>query len=171
MSILEQAEQVVVEAQEKQALAPTATTFDVLAYERGILSILLAWGVGSVVYGIRQMSHEAPEAKGAATQHIAWGAIDAALAINGLKNNRAQQIDYDNGSILEYKLNRKATMLETILWVNTGLDVLYMAWGNSLTHDERPQRKGWGKAIIAQGLFLFLFDGISAYRLRKKRNG
>ncbi len=50
------------------------------------------------------------------------------------------------------------TGLRRILWVNAGLDLLYVAVGSALWMRPRPMLKGFGLAIVVQGLFLFLFD-------------
>lgn len=48
--------------------------------------------------------------------------------------------------------------LRRILWINAGLDTLYMVVGLGLWMRPRPMLKGFGLAIAIQGLFLFLFD-------------
>lgn len=168
MSVIEQAE-AVVDAATKQSTEREA--FDILAYERGIMRILLGWGVGSMFYGLFRLGAEDAETRGAAQQHIAWGAIDALLAVNGWRGNQQKQQDLDNDSLLPYRLERHANFLEKVLWFNFGLDFLYLLWGNTWRQDERPRRKGWGKAIMIQGGFLLLFDGIAAYVLGKRKRG
>jgi hypothetical protein len=55
--------------------------------------------------------------------------------------------------------------LRQLLWINAGLDILYMAVGLGLWMRSRPMLKGFGLAIAIQGLFLFLFDLFHALQI------
>ncbi len=55
--------------------------------------------------------------------------------------------------------------LRQLLWINAGLDILYMAVGLGLWMRPRPMLKGFGFAIAIQGLFLFLFDLFHALQI------
>ncbi|MGL4419703.1 MAG: DUF6992 family protein [Gemmataceae bacterium] len=55
--------------------------------------------------------------------------------------------------------------LRTILFINTGLDVVYMLIGAFLLTRPRDLYRGFGWAIISQGLGLFVLDGAFTYRL------
>lgn len=52
--------------------------------------------------------------------------------------------------------------LRRLLWINAGLDVLYVAVGLGLWMRPRPMLKGFGLAIAIQGLFLLFFDLLHA---------
>ena len=70
----------------------------------------------------------------------------------------------DSGYTAEEQ-SKDTRMLRRVLWVNTGLDVLYIAGGLKLMRtrgrtDERS--KGHGAGIVVQGAFLFIFDLIHA---------
>lgn len=67
-------------------------------------------------------------------------------------------------SIAQHDWNKK------ILYLNIGLDVAYILGGMWLQERSRlspkiEQLKGWGQAIVLQGLFLFVLDVILAYML------
>ena len=57
------------------------------------------------------------------------------------------------------------TSLRQLLWINAGLDILYMAVGLGLWMRPRLMLKGFGLAIAIQGLFLFLFDLFHALQI------
>ncbi|PWH12138.1 MAG: hypothetical protein DDG60_14705 [Anaerolineae bacterium] len=59
--------------------------------------------------------------------------------------------------------------LAKILWLNTGLDVLYVAAGVALIVTLGRSNLFWrggGWGIIIQGGFLFFFDVVHAWQLR-----
>ncbi len=60
--------------------------------------------------------------------------------------------------------------LQRLLWINTGLDVLYILGGLKLVQtkgagDARWRGRGWG--IVVQGGFLFFFDAFQAMALTR----
>ncbi len=55
--------------------------------------------------------------------------------------------------------------LRQLLWINAGLDILYMAVGLGLWMRPSSMLKGFGLAIAIQGLFLFLFDLFHALQI------
>ncbi|MBI1259787.1 MAG: hypothetical protein GC204_20155 [Chloroflexi bacterium] len=56
-------------------------------------------------------------------------------------------------------LEREAHNLRQLLWINTALDLLYVAGGRWLI---RRGKHGTGWGIVVQGMFLFLFDLLHA---------
>ncbi len=57
------------------------------------------------------------------------------------------------------------SLLARLLWLNAGLDLLYLALGVFLWTRPRPLLKGYGLAVLVQGGFLLLFDLGHALRL------
>ncbi|AWR86068.1 DUF6992 family protein [Meiothermus taiwanensis] len=55
--------------------------------------------------------------------------------------------------------------LRRLIWINAGLDVLYVAAGLVLWTRPGPMHKGFGLAIAIQGLFLFFFDLLHALQI------
>ena len=87
--------------------------------------------------------------------------IDAGIAAFGLRGLSAKL----DRTIDPPQADREAARLRRILWINTGLDVLYIAIGAVIIltlgrADPFARGSGWG--IILQGGFLFLFDLLHA---------
>lgn len=55
--------------------------------------------------------------------------------------------------------------LSRILWINTGLDGVYVLLGSWLYRQKSPARKGFGLAVIIQGGFLLGFDLFHALQI------
>lgn len=53
--------------------------------------------------------------------------------------------------------------LRNILAINSGLDVVYVVAGTILLTRKKPFLKGFGSAILVQGLFLLTFDVVILY--------
>ncbi len=92
-------------------------------------------------------------------QAIIWGVIDTAIALLGRRRARRRSLaSYSPDQLLQE--NRR---LRRILWVNTFLDIVYVAGGIVLISLHKSifwQGHGWGIAL--QGGFLFFFDLIHA---------
>jgi len=96
-------------------------------------------------------------------QAVVWGLIDGGIAGFGIANTR-KRIAGSTGqdeAIASAQAERDARSLKRLLWINTGLDVIYVAGGLAwaLTRgaqDAFAAGTGWG--IVLQGAFLFLFD-------------
>ena len=56
--------------------------------------------------------------------------------------------------------------LRTVLFVNTGLDVVYVLVAVWLMRRRRPLLRGFGVAVLIQGTFLFFFDLLHALAIR-----
>ncbi len=78
-----------------------------------------------------------------------WAAIDAAIAWYGIVT-----------------LPMASEQLLPILRLNTGLDVLYITIGVMLLLRRSPRMKGFGWAIVVQGVFLLLLDATFWLRIR-----
>jgi hypothetical protein len=95
---------------------------------------------------------------------IAWGLIDAGIALVGgwvTRRRQAKLLDPSEPIVMA----RETRNLRRILWINTGLDVLYIAGGITLTLTLGVDTVFWrgnGWGIIIQGGFLFLFDLLHA---------
>lgn len=99
-------------------------------------------------------------------QFLGWAAVNAMLASFGQRaaQKRARQ---------QPKLFARPTRRETargfrrLLWINAGLDILYMIgalWWMRRRPDD-PATQGTGAGIIAQSAFLFVFDVVHALRV------
>ncbi|OZD02491.1 hypothetical protein CH275_17660 [Rhodococcus sp. 06-235-1A] len=121
---------------------------------------LTMWGGGSVLAGTAlawQGSSSARRAFG--LQTAGWGAIDLAIAGAGALSSKPPT----------------AASLSRLLWINAGLDVLYIAtgahiavrkprFGRRITAD---QALGHGTAVVVQGLALLVLDTTHARMIRR----
>ena len=127
-----------------------------LLAERAHLLRLLAWGAASVLAGSAIGALFAARRSGSpllahfAIQTAAWGAIDLILA--GLAWRGLAMRDADG-----------AARLDRLLWLNTGLDVGYVAVGVTLavagwTLGRRLGAVGAGLGVVVQGMALLVLD-------------
>lgn len=120
-----------------------------LQVEEQLPRVLGAWAAGSVVLGAALSL--SPRTRGFGRQTAAWGAIDGAIAWAGVRGRRRRgPTDPDR--------------LRTVLLVNAGLDVGYLALGARLRRTEAW--RGDGLAVLVQGAFLLVLDTAAAARLR-----
>jgi esterase/lipase len=129
-------------------------------YQKILSHRLFAWGTLSVLAGaVLGLLHPALFWKGFGFQSALWGLIDCAIALfalRGLNKKIETPPDFQGFS-------RDASRLQKFLWVNTGLDVLYVLgglWMMSSGGDE--WWRGMGLGILVQGGFLLLFDALHA---------
>src|SRR3569832_2109310 len=117
-------------------------------FQERVLKILLAWGAGSVAVGAPALLSRNQALRHAGIQALAWGAIDAALAYLGRRGARAKIAAQAQVGATQ------ARRFRTILLVNAGLDVGYVAGGLALarTSRGRADRLGMGIGILVQGL-------------------
>jgi hypothetical protein len=127
-----------------------------LAAERAHLLRLVLWGGASLVLGatllafLKVRSQRSPLLDHFAIQTTAWGAIDLALAGNGLRTLALRDL-------------ANATRLDRFLWLNIGLDVGYVLVGLTLLIagwriGRRPGLLGAGSGVMVQGAALALLD-------------
>ncbi len=138
-------------------------------FQQTLTRRLAAWAGVSIVSGGLLALKRDPLWKGLAAQFAGWGLVNAAIAFfGGLSASRRQAALPDP---LDPRVQQKeAASLERLLWINTGLDVLYMA-GGALLAGVRGRRAraaaGHGLGILVQGAFLFFFDWLHADALRR----
>jgi hypothetical protein len=132
---------------------------------------LLIWAIVSMVVSVPLFSSAYPLLRGLAIQFIAWGAVDAAIAVFGAQVSAKKQAKIQDPERPEIE-SKEARWLERVLWINTGLDVLYILGGFWLIQSwgaESLLWRGHGLGIVIQGGFLFFFDLYFANYLRKIR--
>jgi hypothetical protein len=127
--------------------------------QRGVSRRLLVWSGVSVAGGIALL-FAGPFWMGVGIEAVAWGVVDAAIALIGgwvARRRRARLADADGAEVLA----REARGLRRLLLINTGLDVLYVAGGVALALTLGADNLFWrgnGWGIVIQGGFLFVFD-------------
>lgn len=99
-------------------------------------------------------------------QFLGWAAVNAMLGKFGQRaaENRASRLP----TLLTRSLRRKtARGFRRLLWINAGLDILYMLgalwWMRRRPED--PAVQGTGAGILAQSAFLFVFDVVHALKV------
>jgi len=123
---------------------------------------LLLWSTLSLVAGAILLLAGDAFWRGFGLQAVAWGAIDAGIALFGRRAAQKRQASAQPGA---ETTAREARNLRRFLWINTGLDVLYVAGGLFLVSTlgrSDPFAAGTGWGIVLQGGFLFVFDLLHA---------
>lgn len=123
---------------------------------------LLMWSGVSTLLGIA-FSFVGTFWRGVGGQFIGWAAVNAVIALGGdfaAQQRRARLAD----SGMPKRQTIEAEKLRGLLWLNAGLDILYMLGGLLLwgRNKAKPGLRGTGLGIFLQGLFLFVFDVIHA---------
>ena len=123
---------------------------------------LLLWAALSIAAGAALWLFGGPFWRGFGLQAAVWGGIDAAIALFGQRSARKRQAAAAPGP---ETTAAEARSLRRLLWINTGLDVLYVAGGLLLAFtlgrsDPFAAGSGWG--IVLQGAFLFGLDLLHA---------
>jgi hypothetical protein len=133
------------------------------AYQRRALRPLLAWGVGSSLGGAVLMLVPGA-ARHFGVQAVAWGVIDVLLAIAGRRRALLKAEELASGDLDDEAVAREAEGFRNLLALNAGLDVLYIVVGLAVAarFAERPDRRGRGYGVAAQGAFLLAFDALLA---------
>jgi hypothetical protein len=102
--------------------------------------------------------------RGVGSQCIGWGLINIGIALGGnalTQRRRASLPDPDDPQVVA----AEARALRRVLWVNAGLDILYMLGGQRLAATrgaDNPLYRGVGRGITLQGGLLFAFDVLHA---------
>jgi hypothetical protein len=126
-----------------------------LAHQRHMMLVLGSWAVGSVVIGGYQALRGDRFVRFVGYQNLAWGAIDGAIALYGVRDLVRKR------SGPERDWGAEARAFRRLLLLNAGLDVLYITAGAFLLWQGKDARwRGTGLGIVIQGAFLLLLDGI-----------
>lgn len=103
--------------------------------------------------------------RGFGLQALAWGAADAAVALLGFRTAARKE----RLLMTWEQVHQEWVKLRRILWVNTLLDVLYIAGGGTLIGlrgEENIFLAGTGWGIVMQGAFLLCLDIFHLRRLQ-----
>ncbi|MFN7017747.1 MAG: DUF6992 family protein [Fimbriimonadales bacterium] len=137
-----------------------------LSYQSQMMKQLLFWAGLCLGIALPMLfsSREWVRAFGGMT--AGWSVVNALialLALLGIRRKRAQNAD-------EATTRQWMHQLVRLLWINVGLDVLYIIVGIGLTAWSRESRmlNAFGWAVIIQGAFLLVFDCWHAARLPKR---
>ncbi len=135
---------------------PQTTT--IWSFQRRLTNRLLLWALLSVGLGALGIWRgRAPLRRALAWQALGWGAINGAIALGGRRGAERKQMH-----ALPADEIAQARSLRNLLWLNSGLDLLYIAGGVALARAAMPSqkeaRRGHGLGIVLQATFLLLFD-------------
>lgn len=143
-------------------------TSDIWLFQDTLTRRLAWWSIGSLLAGAGLLLSAETFWRGLGIQFLAWGGIDLAIAGFGSLGTRRRRALLTPAE-LNLAQSKERANLAKLLWVNTGLDLLYIAGGLALVltlglTDSFWRGGGWG--IIIQGGFLFFFDLFHALKLR-----
>ena len=137
---------------------------DIWQYQETVSKRLAAWAALNMFLGVWFQQRRNKTLRGVGMQSISWGAINALIAIFGNTAATIRRNGKDDPFAAEVVQKEHRNLL-LALWINAGLDVLYIIGGGALivtrgSKDRLARGNGWG--IIIQGTFLFVFDVIHA---------
>ncbi len=127
------------------------------AYELALGTRLLGWSVLSIGCGLLLLLLPGTSKlqQAFAVQALAWGAIDAVIALAGRRTAARRP----------RPAAAEAQHLRRLLWLNTALDFVYIAVGLYLAFElgrESEEWRGHGWGVLVQGAFLLVFDALHA---------
>lgn len=139
-------------------------------YQTRISTQLFGWSAFNVFGGAALLLLLAnPFWQGVGLQSVVWGVIDAGIAFFGQLGMRRKLARTPNPEDAELQLG-EAQRLRRLLFINAGLDLLYVAVGAGLLltfGTESAFAQGNGVGIAVQGAFLLLFDLVHGWRTGK----
>lgn len=131
-----------------------------------MMSQLLFWAGLSLGVGAPMLFSSREWVRSFGGMTAAWAIVNAVIAILSLLSARRKaRQNADAETIWSWMRH-----LVRLLWLNAGLDVVYVLVGVGLIGWDPANRmlNGFGWAIIIQGAFLLLFDTWHAVRLPRR---
>ena len=124
------------------------------------MAVLGGWAIGNITLGAYGWAQYSGQQKYFNQMNLFWNTVNLSIAGFALyKNYHAVASLFDAQEILARHLQT-----EKILLINSALDIGYIGTGFLLRHlstrsDQRSELlNGYGKSLILQGGFLFVFD-------------
>lgn len=136
-------------------------------FQNELAKRLLRWSIFSMIAGLL-MRFGNTFFKAVGGQFFVWGLIDAIIAVVGQVQKRQRIDQLENPGTVTVK-TEEASRLSRLLWINAGLDVLYMLGGFLWMRRDKGdgQARGNGLGVVIQGGFLLIFDIVHALRVPK----
>lgn len=127
---------------------------------RVAMGVLFGWAVLNIGTGVAGHFGSEGETRAFFQANAAWNVVNLAIAGFGYHGQAtAEPASWDLARSLA-----EGQKMEKLLLLNTGLDVGYMAFGAFLwergLRKDSARMRGWGKSLLVQGGFLFVFDGV-----------
>lgn len=138
-------------------------------YSKALSNRLTQWNIINILAGLLLWPGGAFW-RGFGSQNIGWGIINLGIAFFGSYFTQQRFDALENPLDAEIQI-KEARSLRRLLWINAGLDVLYMLGGQWLAQTRgstRPYWRGLGWGIVLQGALLFVFDVIHALAVPRK---
>lgn len=143
-----------------QSLSFTELHESRLQKQRLGMLILGGWAVGNMATGAAFLGKSSGEDRSFHQMQIGWSAVNLGIATLGYLGS----LKVDPSGWDTYQSVQEHYKMQKILLFNAGLDVGYMLGGAYLL--ERGKRevknaerlRGFGRSILLQGAFLFVFD-------------
>ena len=128
--------------------------------QNGML-VLGTWSLGNIISGVILKSQTEGSESYFHQMNALWNSVNLGIAAMGYLRSSKEQPTSDPMAAID-----KHLQLEKSLLFNTGLDLAYITAGawmierskNQFDLQKMSQLKGFGKSLIVQGSFLFLFD-------------
>ncbi|MBO9308173.1 MAG: hypothetical protein J7551_00135 [Chloroflexi bacterium] len=127
---------------------------------------LIAWNIVNLGTGV-VLQALTPFWRGVGAQAIGWSIVNLAIGFLGQRGNerRAAQPEAHTPE----RMAREARNIRALLWLNAGLDILYMLGGLSWARRAAQRggqnaefQRGMGVGIMVQGGLLLIWDVINA---------
>lgn len=133
---------------------------------RRSMFVLGAWGMVNVAGGAVGTAQTTGSQRAFHQMNLGWGIINLGLAASSWWT-----VTHTDPAVFDlYETARQHHRMQKILLFNAGLDVAYMAGGawmleRAKTGVQNPDRlRGFGRSLLLQGAFLFVFDiGTAVY--------
>jgi len=132
-------------------------------FQRLLSMRLLAWNILNFTAGLILLLTKHRFLQGIGSQFAGWSFINVLIANFGAISAARRERTLEDAHTPERR-TREAQNLKRLLWVNAGLDVLYMVGGLLLLvrKNAGERTRGAGIGVIFQGAFLLTFDVIQA---------
>ncbi|MFW6075004.1 MAG: DUF6992 family protein [Chloroflexota bacterium] len=138
-------------------VAPDRDAFFV--WQERVLDLLLSWGVGNVIAGAAVAIFRPGIPRAIGVQAVAWGAIDAAVAIYGQCAARRHAMEARSGIYGARHIQYRARRFEHLLAIQTGADIVYVVAGSIFASKSKsPWMRGTAIGVIIQGTALLIYD-------------
>jgi len=129
--------------------------------QKNAMLVLGTWSLGNIVSGVILKSQTQDSESYFHQMNALWNSVNLGIAAMGYLKSNKEQPTSDPMTAIE-----KHFQLEKSLLFNTGLDLAYITSGvwmierskNQNDLQKMAQWRGYGKSLIVQGSFLFLFD-------------
>lgn len=128
-----------------------------LAIQKTGMIVLSTWAGLNIISGLTGNFKLKNDSKYFFQMNAAWNVVNLGIAAIGFSGIANAVIDVDTQFMFE-----EMRKFDRILLINAGLDILYIAAGSYLLNKGLNENKsrfiGYGRSVILQGGFLFLFD-------------